>query len=653
MRKEKKEKKPKKDKKEKKEKKEKRHKRKHSSDSSESENDADLWVEKVVEDNDSGGTAHTPAETTPALAAATGSQRDSWMMMDEDVNPFKTVGKNMDNDPRVLEAKRKEAIRKERELNPYFSQGGAGLPNVEKQDNTEDLPKRTVKFGDGGSNWRMMKLKRAYEIAEEESRPIEDVALERYGTLEAFQEAVEEREWLDSQKSRAGSGSRKGRDSRGTHLEHFYSKKEFKKPQARDATVDEFGRSRQPVKEVSKSESSQAAPKESESSSSRNLSIPKASIPSAASHSAPLLSASPIDVPAVRDELNRIQAKFLKAKIMGLPEDASLASRFKDLERQVQEAATAPQHESHEESVVVIPSIDSRGRLQDTGHANPSKLLPGNRKKRKLMDGEDADKETNINEMLLREKMSTGDSYDHQFANQIAKDITYQENLDYMDDRADNFAKKPSSSSSSTFQRQRAITDYKKTQAAQANCSFCWHDNEPPRTHVLRTGTKTYLGLPNFIDMVPYHCLIVPIQHALSTLECEDDVWDEIKNFMKCLIQMHWELGNGVIFIEQVINLKWHNHTFIECIPVPQDKFELAPAYFKEAILSSEEEWSQHRKLIDTEKNGFRRSLTKELPYFHVWFDPKRGYGHVIEEGKSWEEWFGRASVHRVIVFLY
>ena len=65
----------------------------------------------------------------------------------------------------------------------------------------------------------------------------------------------------------------------------------------------------------------------------------------------------------------------------------------------------------------------------------------------------------------------------------------------------------------------------------------------------------------------------------------------------------------GVIFMEQVINLKWQKHTVIECIPVPMSIYEDAPAYFREAILSADEEWTQHKKLIDTSKNGFRSRL--------------------------------------------
>jgi len=51
--------------------------------------------------------------------------------------------------------------------------------------------------------------------------------------------------------------------------------------------------------------------------------------------------------------------------------------------------------------------------------------------------------------------------------------------------------------------------------------------------------------------------------------------------------------------------------------------------------LSSEAEWSQHKKLIDfsARPGGFRRAMVPNLPYFMVQFDHKgeKGYGHVIE----------------------
>ena len=100
-------------------------------------------------------------------------------------------------------------------------------------------------------------------------------------------------------------------------------------------------------------------------------------------------------------------------------------------------------------------------------------------------------------------------------------------------------------------------------------------------------------------------------------------------------MRMYAEEDKAAIFYETVISLKHQNHTVIECVPLPYDLADDAPAYFRESILTSETEWSTHKKLIDFSKRsgGFRRSMVKELPYFCVMFDHKgeKGYGHVIE----------------------
>ncbi|CAD7063077.1 unnamed protein product [Tilletia caries] len=50
-------------------------------------------------------------------------------------------------------------------------------------------------------------------------------------------------------------------------------------------------------------------------------------------------------------------------------------------------------------------------------------------------------------------------------------------------------------------------------------------------------------------------------------------------------------------------------------------------------ILTSEEEWSQNRRLIEFKDRGFRRTMVPQLPYFAVQWDYKgfQGYGKVIE----------------------
>src|SRR6266404_5968323 len=63
--------------------------------------------------------------------------------------------------------------------------------------------------GGPGSQWRMMRLRRVYETAQEENRLIEEVAIERFGSLGAFDQAKEERRILDERGR--GRGPTKGR----------------------------------------------------------------------------------------------------------------------------------------------------------------------------------------------------------------------------------------------------------------------------------------------------------------------------------------------------------------------------------------------------------------------------------------------------------
>ena len=69
--------------------------------------------------------------------------------------------------------------------------GGADEPAQHEVDYT---------FGDAGSQWRMTKLKAVYRQAEETGRPVNDIALERYGNLRDFDDAREEEIEIDRRK---------------------------------------------------------------------------------------------------------------------------------------------------------------------------------------------------------------------------------------------------------------------------------------------------------------------------------------------------------------------------------------------------------------------------------------------------------------------
>lgn len=113
-------------------------------------------------------------------------------------------------------------------------------------------------------------------------------------------------------------------------------------------------------------------------------------------------------------------------------------------------------------------------------------------------------------------------------------------------------------------------------------------------------GTRAYLGLLDNEELIKGHCRIVPIQHHFSSLDADEETWDEIKvditsredrateadaspspqNFMKTLMQMFAEEDKGVVFFESCISLKHQKHTCIEAVPVPFDLFDEIPAYF-------------------------------------------------------------------------
>ena len=64
-------------------------------------------------------------------------------------------------------------------------------------------------------------------------------------------------------------------------------------------------------------------------------------------------------------------------------------------------------------------------------------------------------------------------------------------------------------------------------------------------------------------------------QHVPSTVSVDDDVWEEIRNFKKCLIMMFAEKEKDVVFLETVVDLpQQRRHCLVECIPVPRETDE-------------------------------------------------------------------------------
>ncbi|KAJ3334236.1 hypothetical protein HDU93_008084 [Gonapodya sp. JEL0774] len=565
---------------------------------------------------------------------------------------------------------------------------------------------KEIEFGDAGSGWRMMKLRKCYEIAEEEGKDVREVALSRYGSEAAFQQALDERAFLEKH-PKAGmqfsnsdfGGGRQGHVPRdrdrewasrpqSTSFGSFSGGREkFKRPDDHRETErrilredgDRYGQGRRDVDDATprsttntsagaSSNPANGVSNRSGLSSSGNisgvtraverpapakpvwpppglghlLSKPSPPLSSSASVSAPpsiplALQRSPApasgtSIPILSTaDLNKLSSRVLRAKLSKDPTYPELQAQ---LDRERARAAEAPQQ--NPEVVVISPYDPKSGALRDIGRASTPDVTSRNHhnRPRSLHKPETASAtlgdDESITQMALRERMARDvqdDGYDSALFGTIAGDKGWKDTVEHLEDEVDKVAE---DALQGVNRVERERTDEQKRRRAVQECGSC------------------VLALSGNAEIAPGQCLIVPREHVRSCLEMEEGGWEEVRNFMKSLIRMFSQHNLSVVFTETVIQLRRNKHTVIECFPIPTD-LGVARAHFQEGILQAEGEWQQHKKLIETGPRGFRRSMVKNLPYFHVWFDPTNGYGHVIEDPESFPQYFGKEILAGVL----
>jgi hypothetical protein len=460
----------------------------------------------------------------------------------------------------------------------------------------------TYTFGDQGSQWRMTKLNAVYRQAKESGRSDDEVALDRFGSLRDFDDAREEERELDRRQMY-------GKDYVGLEKPsgELYAERKQKAGLHRQS----------PEPAV-------------------NLPVPQHANP----NQGQIMDEAPppaITVALDQTALNKLKAQLMKAKLRKAP-------NIEALEAEYEAAATASAANNKQSDVVVLSAVENRmlagGRGGEVKHIENKR----GRERGHVEENEDM----SIEDMVRQEKRTRGmaGGEGKAFAERIAKDAKYTDDLDYMDENASKLAKRVGKSEINL--RNTAIGDFQKMQRILDSCPLCHNEdtNTPPAAPILSLATRVYMTLQTEPELAAGGAVIVPIQHRLNLLECDDDEWEEIRNFMKSLTRMYHERDKGVIFYENAAHMhSRRGHAALFAVPVPLHLADNAPAFFKEAILSADEEWSQHKKLIDTlansqragyGKQAFRKSLVKEMAYFHVWFTLDGGLGHIIEDERRW-----------------
>ncbi|XP_062949994.1 CWF19-like protein 2 isoform X2 [Cynocephalus volans] len=751
----------------KKSKKQKYEKNNDSSDSSSSSEDE--WVEAVPSQTPGKGKAwKVKDEKSEKEDDNQVIQRDEWMTLD--FMSVKTVSssslKAEKETIRKIEQEKTQALEQskllERELNPFWKDGGTGLPPEDCS--VSSLTKVSV-VEDGGLSWLRKSYQRMKEQAEKQNRNFEDVVAERYGSMEVFQSKLEEAEktasikqdhrrerWRkptyldkaqssqenrksdlvkyqessrdryattdiannsnkykftgDEKEKRSGSLERRGRESNPRqnqelsspgNLRHkflrpsddeelsFRSKGRnfqssslpsalvaqgslrcgFRKPtenceesltswsQSNGREGDKKHSNQKPL-EASSSVEHQHIPEDmrekSEDESLRNDT--KSTFAGLEDESIHILSV---------DEKNKLGAKIIKAEMMGnmelaeqLKAQLEKANKFKETVTQISSKKSGVENEDQQE--VILVRTDQSGRVWPVNTPGKPLESKGGRRKRQMVSTHEEreriryfhdDDNLSLNDLVKNEKMGTAENQNKLFMRMASKFMGKTDGDYYtLDDMfVSKAVERECLGEEEENQRKKAIAEHQSLVAQMEKCLYCFDSSQFPKHLIVAVGVKVYLCLPNFRSLTEGHCLIVPLQHHRAATLLDEDIWEEIQMFRKSLVKMFEVKGLDCIFLETNMSMKKQYHMVYECIPLPKEVGDMAPIYFKKAIMESDEEWSMNKKLIDLSSKDIRKSVPRGLPYFSVDFGLQGGFAHVIEDQHKFPHYFGKEII--------
>ncbi|XP_074840897.1 CWF19-like protein 2 isoform X2 [Carettochelys insculpta] len=364
------------------------------------------------------------------------------------------------------------------------------------------------------------------------------------------------------------------------------------------------------------------------------------------------------------EEMNRLGAKIVKAELMGNLDLASklqaqLENARKLKENRTETLARKPENVTtslQEDHEVVLVRTDQSGRAWPVNTTGEPLEPKGGRRKRQMgathIDKERVryfqdDDDLSLKDLIKNEKMTTADDQNTLFMRMASKfaEKTDKEYYTLDDMFVSKAAKGERSGEDEERQKRKAIYEHQQLVACMEKCPYCFDGSELPKHLIIAIGIKVYLSLPNHQSLTEGHCVIAPLQHYTAATLVDEDIWDEIQMFRKALVKMFEAKELDCVFLETNMSIKKRYHMVYECIPLPKELGDMAPIYFKKAILECDEEWSMNKKLIDLSTKDVRKSVPRGLPYFSVDFGLQGGFAHVIEDQHKFPHYFGKEII--------
>lgn len=545
-----------------------------------------------------------------------------------------------------------------KELNPYWKNGGSGLPSEDKTD--------TVQSNFEGHSWILRSYKRALEQAKQKNVSFKEIAEKQWGSVEKIYSLLQSAGINPSQPDDSYSSDKKSllysrsnyderNQVRGKHpgtssmdtSSHFrkssMGSRTFLRPGDTDLKLDSddvYHSSKhnwkvnqegvlieKPTDKIEKLPEVEA-----------NVSVQDK------------ISFSLGEEQVTEAMINAVSAKVIKAELTGNKDKVKLLQlelkelrlRKKRQDSQVNEDFVLDRMEK----TVLLTSTDRLGRLMPAklpskgacGHGHSAK---GKSKKYKR------DEDYSLRALIEEERTITADDTYEAIAKMASKFVC--SGPDNVIDDVLEMNSKSDPMKESKKMRLKVLTESRKMEQIMDTCKFCINSTRFNKHLMIAMGINTYISVPPYQSLTENHCLILPLEHTACSLQMDENVWSEVKLFQKGITRMFRDNNMDVIFTECYTNPTKKLHMYIDCIPIPKNEGSVAPMYFKKAILESDTEWAQNKKLIDTRQKRLKNSIPLGLPYFFVDFNNEGGFAHVIEDTSLFPHYFGKEVIGGLI----
>ncbi|KPI92530.1 CWF19-like protein 2-like [Papilio xuthus] len=352
------------------------------------------------------------------------------------------------------------------------------------------------------------------------------------------------------------------------------------------------------------------------------------------------------------EKMNKLAAKIVKAEIMGdtklvneLKVKLEAARDYrkqnpgvKDDDSGIMLMTTTPSGNSRPLSKADLsgdPRSKGGKRKAETHNANQRVKYFGN------------DDKYNLSQMFEQEKYGTNYDQDAELAAIAAKHRNPNDDLE--DIFVDEISKNRNVAKDNEKERQNAINQSMKLERSLEGCEYCIDSKNMLKHLIVSYGSKVYVALPAKKSLVKGHCIITTLQHNTCVTSLDEDIWEEILNYRKMITQFFNCQNKDVVFFETATRLHRYPHMVINCVPLPRDIGDMASIYFKKALLECEAEWSMNKKVVDLKGKNIRKGVPKGLPYFWVDFGMDPGFAHVIEDQQLFPKTFAEEIIGGIL----